>query len=60
MAMFKVGVGSSSDELNSCPSNNTSMNLSMGSITVQGIIQTKMEVIIQFWVPNLGLSPKYD
>ena len=26
----------------------------------QGIIQTKMEVGIQFWAPNLGLSPKYD
>ena len=25
-----------------------------------GIIQTKMEVGIQFWAPNLGLSPKYD
>ena len=25
----------------------------------QGIIQTKMDVVIQFWVPNLGLSPKY-
>ena len=28
-------------------------------IYIQGIIQTKMEVSIQFWVPNLGLSPKY-
>ena len=26
----------------------------------QGIIQTKMEVGIQFWAPNLGVSPKYD
>ena len=26
----------------------------------QGIIQTKMEVGIRFWAPNLGLSPKYD
>ena len=26
----------------------------------QGIIQTKMEVGIRFWVPNLGLTPKYD
>ena len=26
----------------------------------QGIMQTKIEVGIQFWVPNLGLSPKYD
>ena len=26
----------------------------------QGIIQTKMEVGIWFWVSNLGLSPKYD
>ena len=26
----------------------------------QGIIQTKAKVGIQFWVPNLGLSPKYD
>ena len=25
-----------------------------------GIIQTKMEVGIQFSVPNLALSPKYD
>ena len=25
--------------------------------TCQGIIQTKMEVGIQFWAPNLGLSP---
>ena len=24
------------------------------------IIQTKMEVGTRFWVPNLGLSPKYD
>ena len=23
------------------------------------IIQTKMEVGIRFWVPNLGLNPKY-
>ena len=30
------------------------------SIYIQGIIQTKMKVGIQFWVPNLGLSPKYD
>ena len=28
--------------------------------TCQGKIQTKMEVGIQFWVPNLGLSQKYD
>ena len=28
--------------------------------SLQGIIQTKMEVGIQFWAPNLGLSPKYD
>ena len=27
---------------------------------IQEIIQTKMEVGIQFWAPNLGLSPKYD
>ena len=27
---------------------------------LQGIIQIKMEVGIQFWAPNLGLSPKYD
>ena len=26
----------------------------------QGVIQTKMEVGIQFWAANLGLSPKYD
>ena len=26
----------------------------------QGMLQTKVEVSIQFWVPNLGLSPKYD
>ena len=26
----------------------------------QEIIQTKMEVGIQFWAPNLGLGPKYD
>ena len=26
----------------------------------QGIIQTKMEVSVRFWVPNLGLNPKYD
>ena len=26
----------------------------------QGIIQTKMEVGIRFWAPNLGLTPKYD
>ena len=25
----------------------------------QEIIQTKMEGGIRFWVPNLGLSPKY-
>ena len=29
-------------------------------ITYQGIIQSKMEVNICFWAPNLGLSPKYD
>ena len=28
--------------------------------TCQGIIQTKMEVSIQFWMPNLGIGPKYD
>ena len=28
--------------------------------SLQGIIQIKMEVGIQFWAPNLGLSPKYD
>ena len=27
---------------------------------MQGIIQTKMEVRIQFWASNLGLSSKYD
>ena len=26
----------------------------------QRIIQTKMEVGIRFWVPDLDLSPKYD
>ena len=26
----------------------------------QGLMLKKMEVSIQFWVPNLGLSPKYD
>ena len=26
----------------------------------QRIIQTKMEVGIRFWAPNLGVSPKYD
>ena len=26
--------------------------------TYQGVMQTKMEVGIQFWAPNLGLSPK--
>ena len=26
----------------------------------RGIIQTKMEAGIRFWVPNLGLSTKYD
>ena len=26
----------------------------------QGIIQTKIEVGIRFWAPNLGLSPTYD
>ena len=25
----------------------------------QRIIQTKMEVGIRFWAPNLGVSPKY-
>ena len=29
-------------------------------IVIQGRIQTKMEVGIRFWAPNLGLSPKYD
>ena len=33
-AMLKGGVGSSSDKLTSWPSSNSSMNLSMGSITV--------------------------
>ena len=28
--------------------------------TSQRIIQTKKEDDIRFWVPNLGLSPKYD
>ena len=35
-------------------------NLPAACLFGQGIIQTKMEVSIQFWVPNLGLSPKYD
>ena len=26
----------------------------------QGIIQTKLEVGVRFWVPSLGLSTKYD
>ena len=29
------------------------------SVHCQGIIKTKMEVGIQFWVTNFGLSPKY-
>ena len=29
-------------------------------IYIHGIIQTTMEVGIQFWVPNLGLSTKCD
>ena len=29
-------------------------------INDQEIMQTKMEVGIQFWAPNLGLIPKYD
>ena len=33
-AMFKAGVGSSSDELTSLPSSNSSINLSMCSITI--------------------------
>ena len=41
-------------------SNYKSYERSCSWITKQGIIQTKMEVSIQFWVPNLGLSPKYD
>ena len=28
--------------------------------TCQEITQTKMEVGIRFWVPNLGLNPKYE
>ena len=27
---------------------------------IQGIIKTEMELVIRFWAPNLGLSPKYD
>ena len=33
-AMLKAGVGSISDKLTSWPSSNSSMNLSMGSITI--------------------------
>ena len=40
---------------NSCNNNNNNNNN-----IYQGIMQTKMEYGIQFWAPNLALSPKYD
>ena len=49
-----------SDRNNSVQSKQRREHRLIRFVCTQGIIQTKMEVGIRFWAPNLGLSPKYD